>query len=125
MRPDRRERGLAPRPKDEALLLAPSTRGSSRRRWALGDRGDALDEQIDLDGRAVELDDQQRLDVERIAGADERLGRMDRRPIHHLHAARNDAVADDRGDGCARVLDRGEADQQRARGLRARAESAR
>ena len=34
---------------------------------------------IDLGRRAVELDDQQRLDVERIAGVDELLDRVDRR----------------------------------------------
>ena len=50
---------------------------------------------IDLGLRAVELDDQQRLDVERIAGMDELLDRVDRRAVHHLHAARDDAGADD------------------------------
>jgi hypothetical protein len=45
---------------------------------------------IDLGLAAVELDDQQRLGVERIAGMDEFFGRMDRGPIHHLHAAGND-----------------------------------
>ncbi len=59
------------------------------------DRLDPLDQVIDLDAGPVEFDDQQRLDVERIAGMDEVLGRMDRRPVHHLHAARDDAGADD------------------------------
>ena len=40
---------------------------------------DALDQMIDLGRRAVELDDQQRLDVERIAGVDELLDGVDRR----------------------------------------------
>ena len=64
-------------------------------RQALAISCDALDQVIDLGARAVELDDQQRLDVERIAGMDEFLDRMDRRPVHHLHAAGDDAGADD------------------------------
>ena len=46
---------------------------------SLGDRLDARDQVVDLGLRAVELDDQQRLDVERIAGMDELLDRVDRR----------------------------------------------
>ena len=61
---------------------------------------------VDFGARAVELDDQQRLDVERIAGMDEVLGRLDRRAVHHLHAAGNDAGADDPGDAFAAVLGR-------------------
>ena len=73
---------------------------------------------IDLGARAVELDDQQRLDVERIAGVDEFLDRMDRRPVHHLHAAGDDAGADDARDAFAAVLGFVKADQRRARALR-------
>ena len=54
--------------------------------------------------RPVDLDDQQRLDVERIAGMDEFLDRVDRRPVHHLHAAGDDAGADDRRDAGAGVF---------------------
>ena len=61
---------------------------------------------VDLGRAAVELDDQQRLDVERIAGMDEGLGGVDRRPVHHLHAAGDDAGGDDRGDAVAGALDR-------------------
>ena len=82
------------------------------------DRLDALDQVIDLGLRPVELDDQQRLDVERIAGMHELLGRVDRRPVHHLHAAGDDAGADDARDAVAGVLRAREADQHRARGLR-------
>ena len=57
--------------------------------------------------RPVELDDQQRLDVERIAGVDEFLGGVDRGLVHHLHAARDDARADDARDAFAGVLRRG------------------
>ena len=70
------------------------------------DRLDAFEQMVDLGARAVELDDQQRLDVERIAGMDEVLGRVDRRAVHHLHAAGNDAGADDAGDAGAAVLGR-------------------
>ena len=87
-------------------------------RHSLGDALDALDQMVDLGRRAVELDDQQRLDVERITGVDEFLGRVDRRLVHHLHAARDDAGADDARDAVAGVFRRREADQHRARGLR-------
>ena len=70
---------------------------------------------IDFDRRPVELDDQQRFDIAGIAGLDEIFGSMDRGPVHHLHAARDDAGADDGGDAIARRLVAGEADQQRPR----------
>ncbi len=73
---------------------------------------------IDLGLRAVQLDDQQGLDIERVADLDEGLGGVDRRPVHHLHAARDDAGGDDRGDAIAGILGRGKADQQGARGGR-------
>ena len=73
---------------------------------------------IDLGARPVELDDQQRLALQRIAGMDEILRGVDRRAVHHLHAARNDAGADDVGDALAGLLAGGEADQQRARRFR-------
>ena len=63
----------------------------------------AVDQVVDLDARTVEFDDQQRLDIERIAGMDEILGGVDRRPVHHLHAARDDAGADDVGDALRRA----------------------
>ena len=82
------------------------------------DRLDAPDQFIDLDARAVEFDDQQRLDVERIAGMHEGFGGVDRGLVHHLHAARNDAGADDPRHAFAGRLDLGKADHQRPRGLR-------
>ena len=66
---------------------------------------------IDLGLRAVQFDDQQGLDVERVADLDEGLGGVDRRAVHHLHAARDDAGADDRGDAIAGVLRFAKADQ--------------
>ena len=73
---------------------------------------------IDLGRRPVELDDQQRFDVERIAGMDELLGGVDRRPVHHLHAAGDDAGCDDARDAFAGVLGARKADQHGARRLR-------
>jgi len=73
---------------------------------------------VDLDLRPVELDDQERLHVERIAGMDEVLGGADRRPVHHLHAAGNDAAADDVGDALPGLLAGRETDEQGARTLR-------
>ncbi len=59
---------------------------------------------VDFSLRTVELDDQQRLDIERIAGVDEILGGLDGVAVHHLHAARNDAGADDGADALAGVF---------------------
>ncbi len=55
------------------------------------------DQMVDLSLATVQLDDQQRLHIERIAGMDERLRRLDGELVHHLHAAGDDAGADDRG----------------------------
>ncbi len=64
---------------------------AAHRAAAVRDRLDGAGEMIDLGLRAVDLDDQQRLDVERVAGVDEFLDRVDRGLVHHLHAARDDA----------------------------------
>ncbi len=82
------------------------------------DRLDAGDQFVDLDAGTVEFDDQQRLDVEWIAGMHERLGRMDRGLVHHLHAAGDDAGADDPRDAFTGGLDLGKTDHQRTRRLR-------
>ena len=63
-----------------------------------GDAADDADQVVDLGRRAVELADQQRLGVARVAGAAEILGRVDGRVVHHLQPARDDAGGDDRGD---------------------------
>src|SRR5262249_48358131 len=70
---------------------------------------------VDLRLGPVELDDQQRLDIERVAGVDELFGGVDRGPVHHFHSAGNDAGADDAADAFAGVLRRRKADQHRAR----------
>ena len=51
---------------------------------------------------AFDLDDQQRLDVERIAGLGEGLADLDRRLVHVLDGDGNDARGDDGGDAAAR-----------------------
>ena len=66
----------------------------------------------------IEFDDQQRLDVERIAGMDKGFGGVDRGLVHHFHAAGDDAGADDARDAFAGSLDLRKADHQRARGFR-------
>jgi hypothetical protein len=73
---------------------------------------------VDLGLWPVELDDEERLDVERIAGLHEGFGRMDRRPVHHFHAARDDSGPDDLRHAVATVLRRGKADQDGTCGLR-------
>ena len=106
------------RPSPEALALGLVLADPDRAGAALArDRADHLDQMLDLGGRPVELADQERLDVERVAGVAEILGGVDRRPVHHLEPARNDAVGDDRGDAVAALLGGWKADQQRLRGL--------
>ena len=97
---DRRKRRLAPGPESEPLGLVWLSR-IDRGTVVAGDLLDLADQMIDLGLRPVQLDDQQRLDIERIAGIDKIFGGVDRRPVHHLHAARNDAGGDDRGDAIA------------------------
>ncbi len=114
---DRGECRLTSSPEQQPLVFR--VRHPARDRAALlRDLLDAFEQMIDLGARAIELDDQQRLDVERIAGMNEFLDRMDRRPVHHLHAARNDAGADDARHAFAAILGFQETDQGRARGLR-------
>ena len=72
---------------------------------------------VDLDRRPVQFDDQQRLDIERIAHLHEILRRLDGRPVHHFHAAGDDAGGDDIGDALPGILRRGKADEQGARRL--------
>src|ERR1044072_2948225 len=81
--PDRRERCLAPGPEQEPFVLR--RRDADLRRAALPrNRLHALQQMVHFRGRAVELDDQQGLDIERIARVDEFLDRMDRRPVHQI-----------------------------------------
>ncbi len=80
-------------------------------------RAHDADQVVDLGGRAIQLADQQRLGVARVAGAAEILGRVDGRVVHHLEPARDDAGGDDRGDALAALVDGREAHEHGARGL--------
>ena len=117
MRPTAGNAALRPAQNSSRFVLVlrhPAGRGVA----LAGDRIDLLDQVIDLRLPAVQLDDQQRLDVERIAGMHELLDRMDRRAVHHLHAAGDDAGADDAPDAGTGIFRCRKSDQQRARGLR-------
>src|SRR5262245_59673784 len=114
---DRRKRRLAPGQEQEPLLLrggAATGHGAS----GLRDRLDLREEMIDLSAWTVELHDQQSLDVERISRVHEFLDRVDRRRVHHFHAAGDDAGADDPAHAFAGILGRSEPDQHGARAFR-------
>ena len=83
-----------------------------------GDAGHQFHEMPALLLRAIDLHDEQCIDVAGIADAEEILGRMDGRAVHHFHAGRNDAVRDDIGDALCRGLDRRKSEQHGLRRLR-------
>ncbi len=114
---NRREGRLAAGPEQEPLFLAVGSPAGHRPAFAR-DRQNPIQQMIDLGVRTVQLDDQQCLDVERIAGVNEFLRGVDRRPVHHLHAGGDDAGADDARNTFAAVLRGGKADEGCARALR-------
>jgi hypothetical protein len=69
---------------------------------------------------AIDLAQQQRLAVERIAGVDEGLGGLDGEAVHHLQTGGNDAGGDDVADRGASLGDVIEACQHHLRPLRPR-----
>ena len=78
------------------------------------DRFDLTDQMINLRRSAVQLDDEKCLDIKGVADLDKSLSGMDGRPIHHLHARRDDPGANHRGDAtgggpCARPATNAEA----------------
>ena len=76
---DRRKRRLTAGPEQQPLLFG--IRGAAGHRTALPrDLLDAIEQMVDFGARAIQLDDQERLDIERIAGMDEFLGGVDGRP---------------------------------------------
>ena len=97
-----------------ALLLRADHAGAI----ALGDLGDGMEQGVDLVAGAFDLDDQQRLDVERITGADEILADLDRRLVHELDGDRHDAGGDDACDAGAGGFSGVEAEQHRPCTLR-------
>ena len=91
---DRRECGLAPGPEQQPLRfrVGAMQRGGAA---AQGEFGHLGDEVVDLGKGTVELDDQDRFHIERIAGMNEFLHSVDGRPVHHLDARGNDPGRDD------------------------------
>ena len=81
----------------------------------LGDGDDAAEHVVDFLVGSLDLDDQHRLDVERIACMGEGLADLDRRAVHIFKRHRNDAGGDDRRDAGARIVHALEAEQRRAR----------
>ena len=81
----------------------------------LGDLGNPVEKRVDLVVGALDLDDEERLDVERIARGDEMLADVNRGPVHEFERDRNDAGGDDRGDASACVLVGAKAEQHRPR----------
>ena len=75
-----------------------------------GDLDDVAQQAGDLVLEALDLDDQQRLDVERIAGLGVGLAHGDGRLVHVLDGDGDDARADDGGDALAGRLARIEAE---------------
>jgi hypothetical protein len=63
-----------------------------------------VDQVIHLHRGPVELDDQERRCIQWIACRHEFFDRMYRRPVHHFHAAWNDAGRNDICDALARRL---------------------
>ena len=80
-------------------------RPAAGRAIALGDGLDLGDQMVDFGLAAVEFDNHERLDIERVARVNKGFGRRHSRPIHDFHSAGNDAFADDLGDAAARALD--------------------
>ena len=77
-----------------------------------GDRFNLADQMIGLHRRAVHFDNEQCLDIQGVADLNEGLGGMDCRPIHHLHAGRDDPGGDHGGDAIGGILGCRETDQQ-------------
>src|SRR5690606_30805099 len=113
---DGRESRLAARPEAQALLIRSggAIGGAAVLR---GYGAHALDQVIHLSHRAVQLHDEQGLDVEGIARVDEILRRVDGGAVHHFHAAGDDAGGYDVGHALAGLFAGREADQQGAGGL--------
>src|SRR5580700_11142811 len=86
----------------------------------VGDGMHAGDELVHFGLWAIKFDDQDRIDIERIARLYEVLGRTDRRAVHHLKSRRDDAGRDHIRNTGAGAGGRTEADQHCARRLRLR-----
>ena len=112
--PHRREGRLAAGPEFQAFLFVAADADVDGAAFP-GDGLDPRDQVLHFGLGPVQLHDQQRLHVPGVAGVDEVLGGVDGGSVHHLHAAGNDAGADDGGDAIARRLVGGEPDEEGAR----------
>src|SRR5712692_6771058 len=112
-----RERRLAPLPEQGPLVVVGGDADFARAVLA-ADALDCLQVLLDLEGHAVELDDQDGARVLGVVRVHRRLGRLDRQPVHHLDCRGQDPRRDDPGDGGARVVRRGESGEQRDDRLR-------
>ena len=94
----RGERRLAPAPEQRPLRLVGRDADLERaaREAELAHRGHVL---LDLDGDAVELDEQHGARAGRVARRDCRLGGLDRERVHHLDRRRQDPGRDRPGHG--------------------------
>ncbi len=110
---------LAPGPEPQPLFLA-RARLDEKGAVLPGDGGDDTDQMLDLRLRPVELADDERLRLARIAGRAEILRRVHGGSVHHLQPRGNDAVRDDRGDAGPGVLDARERHQHGTGTLRFR-----
>src|SRR5438876_12185703 len=70
---------------------------------------------VDLLGSAIDVDEQDRVNGRRIAGAGELLQRNDASAVELLQCGRHDPGFDDGGDGGIRIMSRGEATYESAR----------
>ena len=110
---DRAERRLAALPEQRALgLVGRDAHGARTVRAA--DAADRVDLVRDAVGEAVDLDEQHRGGVARVARADVVLDRAGDLGVHHLERGGHDAGRDDPAHGGGGVLDRREVEQQRA-----------
>ena len=81
--------------------------------WAISPT--LVEKRVDLVLGPLHLDDEERLDVKRIARGDEMLAHVNRGPVHELERDGNDAGGDDGGDAGPRRLIGAEAEQHGAR----------
>ncbi len=102
---------------DARAVLGRRARLDDLRVERAGDVDDVAQQAGDLLLVALDLDDEQRLDVERVAGFGIGLDDRDRRPVHIFDGDGDDPRADDGGNALSGRLARGKADQHRPRRL--------